>query len=336
MSPPLTVVHFHRRPLAGYVSIERLFDGLRQAMPADTECVTHICPHFSKAVWPRLLNMMDAARRQGQINHITGDVHYLALALNRRRTLLTIHDCAALRRLTGWRRAVLKLFWFTWPVRCAALVTVVSETTRQELLHELQCDPAKIRVVPNCVGPEFVPVLRPFAITAPEVLHLGTAPNKNLERLIPALAGLSCRLRIVGHLSSAQSAMLSASGIPYTNLPSATDQEVLLAFQNCDLVFFASTDEGFGLPILEAQATGRPVITSRVSSMPEVAGAGACLVDPFDVAAIRQGILQVCQDAAYRQKIIAAGFENVKRFSAPAIAARYAELYRELASPSAF
>jgi glycosyltransferase involved in cell wall biosynthesis len=331
MAEKLKVTHFQRKPFPGYVSIERLFIEIRKAMPLDIQCSMHMCPRFSKGVWPRLVNMMDAAKHQTQINHITGDVHYLALALDQRRTLLTIHDCAALERLRGLRRAVFKLLWFTLPIWRSRLVTVISESTRRELLRHTSCNPEKIRVVQNCVDGEFVPAPKPFNAAEPEILHLGTGANKNLERLAQALAGLPCRLNILGQLSRLQEQLLERGKIRYTNIPQATDAEVLRAFQNCDLVAFISTYEGFGLPIIEANAVGRPVVTSNILSMPEVAGEAACLVDPFDVTAIREGILRVWKDAAYRDNLIQAGFENVKRFTPKAIAEQYAALYRELA-----
>jgi glycosyltransferase involved in cell wall biosynthesis len=98
------------------------------------------------------------------------------------------------------------------------------------------------------------------------------------------------------------------------------------------MVVFASTYEGFGLPIVEANATGRPVVTSNIFSMPEVAGDAGCFVDPFDASSIRAGIVRVVEDEAYRQGLIKKGFKNVKRFRADAIAHQYAELYNDLFS----
>jgi glycosyltransferase involved in cell wall biosynthesis len=101
-------------------------------------------------------------------------------------------------------------------------------------------------------------------------------------------------------------------------------------YAQADMVLFASTYEGFGLPIIEAQATGRPVVTSRVTAMPEVAGEGACLVDPYDVSSIRNGVLRVLDDGSYRDSLVHLGFENVRRFEPSLIASQYARLYEEV------
>jgi glycosyltransferase involved in cell wall biosynthesis len=331
MSESIKVMHFQRKPMPGHVSVERLFAAIRQAMPADVRCSAYVCPHFSKGIFPRIRNMLDAAKHQAQINHITGDVHYLALSLRKQRTLLTVLDCASLERLSGLRRTVLLWLWYVLPIRRAGLVSVISESTRRELLRHVKCDPSKIRVVPCCVGSDFAPVPKSFDESNPVILQMGTAANKNLERVIEALAGLPCRLNIVGTLTANQRVRLEQHKIRYTNIPRATDAEVVSAYAACDLVIFASTYEGFGLPIVEANAVGRPVVTSNLLSMPEVAGQAACLVDPFDVEAIRRGILKVWHEADYRQNLVTAGFENVKRFTAKAVAESYTALYRELA-----
>lgn len=101
-------------------------------------------------------------------------------------------------------------------------------------------------------------------------------------------------------------------------------------YQSCDLVCFVSTYEGFGMPILEAQAVGRPVLTSDISPMREVAGEGAFKVDPFDVDSIRTGLERLIGDGGLREDLIREGFRNVKGYSAESVAAQYAALYREV------
>jgi glycosyltransferase involved in cell wall biosynthesis len=104
------------------------------------------------------------------------------------------------------------------------------------------------------------------------------------------------------------------------------------AYVDSDLLLFPSTYEGFGMPILEAQATGRAVVTSDVASMPYVAGDAACLVNPFSVDSIREGVLKVITEASYRDDLVAKGLENVYRFRPEVIVNSYFDLYREIES----
>lgn len=91
------------------------------------------------------------------------------------------------------------------------------------------------------------------------------------------------------------------------------DKNVLISL--ADLLLLPSMYEGFGLPILEAQSCGTPVITSNISSMPEVAGKGALLIDPYNVEEIKEAIMKIKDDKKLRDDLIKKGFENVKRFS---------------------
>ena len=96
------------------------------------------------------------------------------------------------------------------------------------------------------------------------------------------------------------------------------------------VLFFASTKEGFGLPILEAQSCGLPVITSYTTSMPYVAGGGACIIDPYDVTAIRNCIIKIKEDKVYRKKLIDEGYMNIKRFSEQNFITSYLKVYKEI------
>lgn len=281
---------------------------------------------------PRIYNALEAAWRQGDINHITGDVHYLSYFLSKKKTLLSIMDCVPLERLTGWKKVILRLCWYQIPVKRSALISVISEATKRELLRYVKCDPDKIRVVHCPVSSAFQPCPREFNSVKPVILQMGTRPNKNLFRVAEALKGLPCHLKIVGDLTSQQRHALEECAVEYSNICNISDTEVVNAYKESDLVVFVSTYEGFGLPIVEANATGRPVVTSDILSMPEVAGKAACFVDPLDVGSIRNGLLKVITDSIYRQDLISHGFENVKRFTPKAIALEYVALYEELLS----
>jgi len=208
---------------------------------------------------------------------------------------------------------------------------VISESTRAALLESVRCDPSKVRVIHNNVSDEFRPMSRSFDRENPRVLQIGTGWNKNVERVAEALTGIRCRLAIVGELSSAQISTLLCHGIDYENLIGLSREALVAEYAASDLLVFASIYEGFGLPIIEAQAIGRPVVTSNISAMPEVAGDAACFVDPIEVSSIRAGILRVIDDENYRRQLVDAGFHNVERFRTAAVAARYEALYREIA-----
>ena len=326
------ILFVQRRPSGAQVSIERLFEQVRLALGADVVWDVHVSPCPSRGLLPRLRNLWAAWQAgRGKICHITGDVHYLALALPRRRLVLTIHDCAVLHRLRGWRRELIRRLWFEWPVRRAAVVTTISATTRDDLRQWLP--PAlwgKVRVIPNCVRAEFVAAPKEWHAGTPVFLQVGTGWNKNLLHVAEALHGLACKLLIVGPVDDKQLAFLQSCELEFECLGRLSDGELADTYRRCDGVIFASLFEGFGLPIIEAQATGRPVITSMREPMMEVAGDAALLVDPENVASIRTAVESLMNDPDLRRSLIERGLENVRRFQPRAIAAKYEAIYLEL------
>ncbi len=332
-SEPIPVTFFHRRPHGGgHFSVEFIFRDVRERLDGAIRPSVVVASWPSVGVLRRLAICWEAWRRQGAVNHVTGDVNFIGIVLDPRRTVQTILDLRHLERTRGLRRAILKLLWVTLPVRRAAVVTVISEATRDELLrHEPRCDPAKVVVIPVAISTAYTRVDRPFRRERPRILQVGTAENKNIPRLVEALRGVSCTLEIVGVRRPDYEALLRDAGVEYEWRSGLTGAEIVEAYVRADIVAFASTYEGFGMPILEGQAVGRPVVAGNVLSMPAVAGRGACLVDPFDVEAIRGGIRRVIDDDAYREGLVQEGFRNVRRFDPGTIAMQYLEVYRRVA-----
>lgn len=324
------IIHFMRKPRPNVFSLERLHEDVRGAMPSDLAIDVWTCRHESKGLWPRLRDAWAARRAQGDVNHVTGDTHYLTFFLHRRHTVLTVADLVSLERLRGLKRWLLWLLWYWLPVKRSCSVVTISEYTRKALLKSVPCDPARVRVIHCPVSDEFQPQPHEWNAGCPRILQIGTKPNKNLERVIEALAGLSCRLIIVGPMTQAQGAMLAAHRVEHENLVGLSRAALVDEYAKADMLLFVSTYEGFGLPIVEANAVGRPVVTSNLSSMPEVAGAAACLVDPYQVTDIRAGVLKVMESAEYREQLVTAGYTNAKRFRAEVVAEQYAVLYREI------
>lgn len=321
-----------RRP--GTYSIERVFRIVADALPATIRARWLQVPAGPWRALDIVRNMLWCLCHCGRLVHVTGDVHYCVLALPGRQVVLTVHDLLMLKQVTGWRRRIIQKLWFDWPLRRCDVVTCISEQTRQELLM-LDCvRPDKIVVIPDPLSPDFVFCEKVFYASCPRILHFNVTANKNLLQSIDALAGLPCQLRIIGQLNNEQRARLAARGIDYSNAWNISDHDIIAEYRQCDLLLFPSLSEGFGMPIIEAQATGRAVVTSDRQPMVDTAGDGAAaIVDPDDPAAIRAAVERVIGDDDYRRGLVAAGRKNAARFAADTIARRYSDIYRQLQSP---
>jgi glycosyltransferase involved in cell wall biosynthesis len=327
-----------RKPSPSFHSIEEQFFAMQKELPEDLRYRNSFAKFYSRGLFRRLFIAIQAAFNQGNINHITGDIHFVAAFLKKKRTILTVHDIgSAVKREAGRREAgvrsrkteagrpkpgvgrpesegrrreaeagriakpglkarVLRYFWFVMPFNRVKYVTVISEFTKQEILQEFSIKPEKIIVIPDCVSPQIEFSEYTFNTVKPNILQVGTKSNKNLERVINAIQDIDCKLHILGKISETQIALLKEHTINYINHFNLDYPEVIDLYKQSDLLIFASTYEGFGVPVLEAQATGRPVITSNISPMKDVAGEGALLVDPYNTEDIRNAVLSLINE----------------------------------------
>lgn len=219
--------------------------------------------------------------------------------------------------------------------RRARRVVADSQATQQDLISLDGISPDKIDVIYPGIDPTLQPVtddgritavLHKYQITPPYLLFLSTLqPRKNLIRLIQAYVASNVPHQLVlagkpGWLSQSilneikkSSIVNHQSSITMTGFVDEMDKATLLS--GATAVLYPSLYEGFGFPVLEAQACGTAVLTANTSSLPEVAGDAALLVDPLDTAVISQGIQTLVHDESLRNKLVQRGFENVGRFS---------------------
>jgi len=313
-----------------FSSIEGLFDSIERYLVRDRPVTKHVVSSPRARPFALLRNLLDVASiPTGGILHVTGDIHY-AVCMAFRPSVLTIHDLRFLDESHGLRRWLMWCFWLCLPVMMADRVTVISATTRDRLLAWLPWAWSKIRVVPNGVGDAFQLSPKEWPQGRPRVLQAGTTPNKNLDRVIEACRGMDLTLVVLGDLDEAGKRRIADAGIDAEFHARLGRDAVVALYESCDVVIFASTYEGFGLPILEAQAVGRPLITSNVAPMNEVAGGAALLVDPFEAASIRDALKRIMRDAVLRDELVRRGLENLRHWRMDAVAAGYEQVYREV------
>lgn len=321
-----------RKKLPEYFSLENVFGILLTFIKNSVS--TEIVNAETHQATPAgiLKNFFQLRKVKGDVIHVTGDIHYAVFAFPAKKVVLTIHDCVFLYNTKGIRRFVMLWFWHIFPVRYASIITTISEATKKDIIRITGCRESKVKVIANPVDPAYKFHSQQFNSRNPVILQVGTWPNKNLDRVVESLKGMNCRLSVIGKLSDKQKQLLTVAGIDFSNHFSLSKEELMRQYIECDVVLFASTFEGFGLPVLEAQATGRPLVTSGISPMTEVAGKGAHFVDPFRVESIRAGISKIVNDESYRKLLVNEGLENVKKYHPNIIASQYLALYKQIAA----
>lgn len=234
-----------------------------------------------------------------------------------------------LEKFSKWdiRYWLFRIVWYELPMRKADLITVISEKTRKDLADKIGYGNNKIKVVGNFVNDAFTYCPTTFNKTLPQLLFIGSTVNKNLDRVLKAVQGLDCTLQIVGRLTEQQQQYISEHSINATISFDLALPQLVKKYQEADMVLFPSLYEGFGMLIIEANAVGRPVLTSNIAPMKDVAANAACLVDPHSVNSIREGIKKIIEDDGYRESLIMNGLNNAALYSLDKVTNDYLTLY---------
>lgn len=331
MPPNKRKILYIERKAQGFFSIEKVFRQVARSLRRDQFESEFVQVSHGSGLLGIIKNLRTFAAGEADIYHITGDITYMALVLPPEQTVLTIHDLTILRYRSSLRRWILKKLLFDLPVRRSRYVTAISRSVAREIVDVTGSHTSKIRVIQNPVDDAFRAEKKAaFNRERPNILQIGALAYKNLPNVIRALEGLSCRLTVIGDLDGETLRLLEEKGIDYANESGLSDDAVREHYRMADIVTFCSAYEGFGLPIIEAQAMRTAVVTSDLEPMKSVAGDGALLVDPNDPRAIRSAIDRLITDDVTREALIEKGFRNVERFRADAVADEYAALYDEV------
>jgi len=276
--------------------------------------------------------------------------------------VMTVHDLLDYLYRTSAQGSFMRALHFYMTNRAmhhAARIFAVSAFTKQDITRYFHMRPEKIEVVYNALderlslgptGPaERAMLLERFQVNFPFVLYAGRiSPHKNVVRIIEAFSALKVQLAKEGVLPDLKliivgdevsrhpdirRAVIKAGVQPDVRFFGFVPIEVLRAFLDVAKVFiFPSLYEGFGLPPLEAMAHGTPVVTSNCSSLPEVVGNAAMLVNPENVFEISRALHMVLTDQELRERMKTAGRERAKHFSWDVSAKKMLAVYEEVAA----
>ena len=312
-------------------SIENVYHPLHERLQSRLLVNTLIVPRPSGNWLNYIINIMYMLRRKLDICHVTGDINYLLPFVRARHRILTIHDCNVLHDTVGLKRLLIKIFWYDLPLRMASSIIAITHATKNELVKTFRVNEDRIIVIHNPANYEkFVRTEVQNRSDVIRILHIGTKKNKNLNRLLEAAAELNAEIWVVGEMNDENRRLVTRYSLNVVEFTGVSNEELTELYRKASMLVFASTAEGFGLPIIEAQSQGCPVITSNCSSMPEVAGNGAILVDPNDVNNIREAILEMHSNSDLRNKLVNEGYHNVDRFAPEKITDQYTKLYLNL------
>jgi glycosyltransferase involved in cell wall biosynthesis len=323
----IDVLFVYRIPTNGF-SLEELFSNISQNLSSNIRSSTITLQPGLKLI----TSIIRIYKSDANIIHLVGGQNFIGLFFPHKKIVLNLHDLNYFEsKLSGLKKII---YWFLWVLLPVIfynrIITGSSFSKNQILKYTSTLFERKIKVINNCVHPEFQFNRKISTTSIPIILHIGVDSNKNLYRVIKAIQGLNVRLHVIGLVPPSAIELASICCINLTHNAGLTRAQIVEHYIECDVVSFPSTAEGFGMPIIEAQSIGRPVVTSNLEPMNRIAGVGACLVDPFSINEIRCAFINILHNKNYREEIIEFGRHNIKNYHPRKTGELYSRLYCSL------
>lgn len=238
-----------------------------------------------------------------------------------RNKISTIHDITFLRYPKSYSMKFRLFYRYLIPaiIKTSRKILTVSEFSKTDICQQYGLDIDNLNVIHNAVGSSFIPANR--LNTKKKYALAVSSPNlhKNFPRMIRAFlkAETSIDLKIIGSLSNTfnDQEVLSSDSDRVEYLGRISDNELIELYQNADFFIFPSLYEGFGIPPLEAQACGCPVISSNAASLPEILDNSVLFFNPMDESSIKDAIDEIASNHDLKCNLIKKGYENVKKYS---------------------
>lgn len=278
--------------------------------------------------------VLKSLRGKIKIAHITGGCNYMVLAFPRSKRILTVHDLFYLTHKNSKKGWLYKFIYYTLPIGYSTKIVAVSEQTKSELIRLFPKSESKITVIHNPISlgntTKNQQAGTPKKTDPLVILQIGSKPLKNYKNLLLATRDLNVNYIFIhgdtGPINSyLEEFNLSHKANVFTNV---TKEQLTTLYAKAHVLFFASKAEGFGLPLLEAQAMRLPIITSNFPPMKTLAPQ-AILVDPNSIQQINQAVKTII-NKGYAAELLDEGIQNVKAFTVSRIAAEYQKLYSNL------
>lgn len=328
----MKVSFFIRSKIMGN-SIQKHFDALIAEIGKTENVQSYFMPSYKFNLYSIINNLWYTYKHRDAlgVNHIAGDCYYIIFALLGCKTVITVHDLGFYvshkKERNFLQNFLLYYLQIYWPIKLADRVVANSEKTKQEILNTITFK-KDIYIAKHISVDTFKYSPKKFDKENPVVLQIGTGSNKNLETTIKAVAIMGLPLRIIRKMTPEQVSLAQSLNIDYVNLCNLSDEDLYKEYQNADIICFPSLYEGFGAIIIEAQATGRPVITTDREPMSSVSGRVAYLMkNPTDVEELRYAIKKIIDDECYRKKMIEEGRKNAAKYSVKACSREYLSIY---------